>query len=284
MSLEIAELSIVGVLRFAQWSSGKATLGSALTCVTELLGASRCLLVRVWPRDMASRIVASESVGSTSDRAESIQSVAPRILGADIRRMKQCDFAFLGALDQLPFRLSSGVDRELASRGVRDVLFICIGRRADCVDFLELRYPEMQGQARREIVEWIAPNLARAYDLRAPGSVSEELARRERRVARGPGKAAGPERPILHHENPAGLTRSEWKVCDLASRGLSVKSIAGELGVTGNTVRTHLRSIYAKTGVTSYYELAMILMAAHGNAARAVLAGGELQSRASGWM
>jgi len=100
-------------------------------------------------------------------------------------------------------------------------------------------------------------------------------------MARATDRAADPERHILHHENPAGLTRCEWKVCDLASRGLSVKSIAGELGVTGNTVRTHLRSIYAKTEVASYYELVMTLMAKRGDAGRA---DAGLQSRASGWM
>jgi len=152
VSVETAELSIVGVLRFAQWSSGKATLSSALICVAELLGASRCSLVRVWPRDMSAQVVASESVEPGPERSHRIESVAPRVLGADIRRMKQCDFAFLGALDQLPCRLSNGVDRELAMGGARDVLFICVGRKSDSVDFLELRYSEKQGEARREIV------------------------------------------------------------------------------------------------------------------------------------
>lgn len=65
-----------------------------------------------------------------------------------------------------------------------------------------------------------------------------------------------PERmPLLSITNPARLSRAEFRVCLLLSRGLSAQGIAGELNVSGTTVRTHLRNIYSKTETTGMPDL-----------------------------
>lgn len=61
--------------------------------------------------------------------------------------------------------------------------------------------------------------------------------------------------PILSAVNPAGLSRAEYRVCSLLSRGMSVKAISGSLRVSESTVRSHLRSIYAKTKTHGQREL-----------------------------
>lgn len=60
---------------------------------------------------------------------------------------------------------------------------------------------------------------------------------------------------ILSAENPARLSRAEYRVCLKLSRGRTLESVQFELGVTRATVRTHLRNIYAKTNTTSQPEL-----------------------------
>ena len=52
---------------------------------------------------------------------------------------------------------------------------------------------------------------------------------------------------ILGIENSFGLSRSEFRVCSLIGKGLKPAQIAQELDLSIATVRSHLRSIYAKT-------------------------------------
>ncbi|MHA7818859.1 MAG: LuxR C-terminal-related transcriptional regulator [Erythrobacter sp.] len=47
-----------------------------------------------------------------------------------------------------------------------------------------------------------------------------------------------------------GLTRRECEVLDHLAKGVSNKEIARALGVSPNTVKTHIANLYAKLGVT----------------------------------
>jgi DNA-binding CsgD family transcriptional regulator len=51
-----------------------------------------------------------------------------------------------------------------------------------------------------------------------------------------------------------GLTKTELKVLSLVGSGLGNQEIAGELDVAPSTVRSHLKAIYRKTGLTSRAE------------------------------
>lgn len=45
------------------------------------------------------------------------------------------------------------------------------------------------------------------------------------------------------------LTPHETRIVEMLATGASYKAIAGQLGVTVNTIRNYIRSIYAKLGV-----------------------------------
>ena len=49
-------------------------------------------------------------------------------------------------------------------------------------------------------------------------------------------------------EPPDGLTRREAEILALIARGLTNTEIAGELFLSGNTIKTHINRIFAKTG------------------------------------
>jgi DNA-binding CsgD family transcriptional regulator len=65
--------------------------------------------------------------------------------------------------------------------------------------------------------------------------------------------------PLLLHA--FGLTPREQQVMQLMARGRSTQQAARLLGLSPYTVTDHLRSIYAKTGVTSRQELQVLLLA-----------------------
>jgi DNA-binding CsgD family transcriptional regulator len=59
----------------------------------------------------------------------------------------------------------------------------------------------------------------------------------------------------------ASLTEAEIRVAKLIADGHTSKSAAAQLGVSANTVGTHLRSVFAKLGVRSRVQLTNLLHA-----------------------
>jgi LuxR family maltose regulon positive regulatory protein len=59
----------------------------------------------------------------------------------------------------------------------------------------------------------------------------------------------------LFMDAPFGLSKGEYRVALLASRGMPNDDIAGQLGVTRDGVRYHLKTVYKKTGAASRREL-----------------------------
>jgi DNA-binding CsgD family transcriptional regulator len=57
------------------------------------------------------------------------------------------------------------------------------------------------------------------------------------------------------------LRDAELRVAQLATEGLSVENLAEELGISTNTVKTHLKRIYVKTGAKSRSQLVKLVMA-----------------------
>jgi DNA-binding CsgD family transcriptional regulator len=56
-----------------------------------------------------------------------------------------------------------------------------------------------------------------------------------------------------------GLTQAEAKVALAASSGLGVPETASRLGVSPNTIKTHLRRVFAKTGTSRQTELVRLM-------------------------
>jgi DNA-binding NarL/FixJ family response regulator len=61
-------------------------------------------------------------------------------------------------------------------------------------------------------------------------------------------QAAAPPQAGLADGLPDGLTRREAEILALIARGMTNTEIAGELFLSGNTVKTHINRIFAKTG------------------------------------
>ena len=57
-----------------------------------------------------------------------------------------------------------------------------------------------------------------------------------------------------------GLTRMEAQLALLLTEGLTLDEAAEQMNVRRNTARTHLRSIFSKTGVTRQTMLVRLLL------------------------
>ena len=57
----------------------------------------------------------------------------------------------------------------------------------------------------------------------------------------------------------AGLSTRERDVLFLLGKGYTIEYIAGELGISFNTAKSHIRNVYAKAGVHSKQELQSLI-------------------------
>ena len=131
-----------------------------------------------------------------------------------------------------------------------------------CVDYIEFHFSALLTPAKQAEIEALVPTIERSWVGRKPGLVAAATLDGRAIPARvsNENERRRWDRAILGMSNPAGLSRAEFRVCLLLSRGLSVKALSEELGLSDNTVRSHLRAIYAKTETTSLPELIYLIM------------------------
>jgi DNA-binding CsgD family transcriptional regulator len=64
---------------------------------------------------------------------------------------------------------------------------------------------------------------------------------------------------VTHFAQSKGLTQAEWRVAKAAASGIAITELASSLGISMNTVKTHLRRIYQKLDVKRQSELVLLL-------------------------
>ena len=140
-------------------------------------------------------------------------------------------------------------------RRLVETIIMPLDRKNGVIDLLELHYRSPVSSAELAHLELIGPVLAECWGGRSLGLFSDALLSGSRSVrnARNSGE-------ILSMENPCRLSRAEYRVCLLLSRGLNNKAVLSELSITMATLRTHLGNIYAKTGATSQSDLVHMLL------------------------
>ena len=94
-----------------------------------------------------------------------------------------------------------------------------------------------------------------AWSMRRAGLVVNTIAGLRKVTEERPTEVGGVSGCILSGRNPAGLTPTEFRVALALRDGQSPASIGQSLSMAMPTVRTHLRNIYAKTGLRGMHEL-----------------------------
>lgn len=149
------------------------------------------------------------------------------------------------------------------SREVAEIVIISLAGAQDR-DFVEFHFTQPLKHSEKLEFEALTPTIVRSWAGRKKGLVAETLmGGRKPLVAETVLKKIWQD-PILSIANPAKLSRAEFRVCLMLSKGLSVKGVVQELGTSEATVRSHLRAIYSKTEANGIGELMYLIMSKDG--------------------
>jgi DNA-binding CsgD family transcriptional regulator len=150
-----------------------------------------------------------------------------------------------------------------SERGMKEFAVLVLSGGPVVRDHIELHFRETLSSEVQASLGAVLPTMARTWATRRVGLIACEAIAERHSI--GSRKRGGAAQPILGVSNPARFSRGEFRVCMLLSRGLSVVGVSKELGITEATVRSHLRSIYAKTDTANLAELVFQLVKSQGS-------------------
>lgn len=244
---------ISAITAWCECLQGKQPLLSALRQVAKALGARSICLSRHSrdPIRMAQTVAFSRPEVVTSS-ADLERSFAHCVLGPYIDRPRVGSVWLSSLMDEHNDPALLTFQKRM---GVAETVVVPLALEEKRVDYLEMHFASLLDAQSQLALETIADSMSRLWVTRSPGLYTEAILanRKEHCVAPGP-------RHLLSTANPAGLSRAEFRVCLLLSRGLNRTGICKELSVSPATLRTHLRSIFRKTGVSSLPELVYALL------------------------
>lgn len=137
-----------------------------------------------------------------------------------------------------------------AARKLAELAVIPLTSGGRTADFLELHFASRPGAVQQALLNMISDTLVHTWENRAPGLYMEACLNNRRA-----GRSAAIQAHLLSMGNPAQLSRAEYRVCVLLSKGQQADRVQSQLGISKSTLRTHLRNIYAKTGTRNLSEL-----------------------------
>lgn len=233
---------------------GYGSLEDALGRLVRLVGAEAGLAVRqLSDSGRQRRFALAEIDRSRLVADEPRESVARKALGADIAALRVGAVWMLSdARQDLGFESLSLAEERMKALNLVDVALFILGSHRGQIDFIELFFCHAFRRTDRLGLEAMAPALARAWTSRQGGTVEVLISRRKQHASGGRSDQAV---DILDISNPAGLSRAEYRICALIREGLSATAIAEALSLSEATVRSHLRSVYAKTGTSGHASL-----------------------------
>lgn len=248
---------------------GAGDLRTTMGALTRSARAVAAVLIRASLHPRKQRVIASFDSEAVSG-AEPL----PRPLGLDLITIP-ADRARAGSLWSLRDPQQSVADtlhpnkaNFLAQRRIRDVVVIVLGQNSGSVDLLEFHLSHRADKRDLAQIEALAQAIAFAWNRRPVGRVARLLSNipaTTRRLQPEKEASAGP----LSSANPWQLTPTELRICGLIRDGLGATEIVAGFGLAESTVRSHLRNIYAKAGVTGQVGLVHKLL--DGTAARSAL-------------
>lgn len=246
---QVEEIGLISAIAsWCEFLHNKATAALALKQIADALGADAISLTRV-PRHSGydHNIIAYDRANAHRRGPALNCSFARAVLGSYVDKPKS------GSI-WLKSMLEGSIDPALTvfhkSRGLTELAVVTLDVSEKTVDFIEIHFAHKLKFDDHAVLNLAAQTFSRTWCNRCPGAFTERMLKHRER-----NNGVPVDLPVLSSENPARLSRAEYRVCLMLSHGRTIENAQIELGISMATVRTHLKNVYAKTNTSGHSEL-----------------------------
>jgi DNA-binding CsgD family transcriptional regulator len=262
LDVAFGEVPTPAVLRFLiRWTEclhGDGALRETLAEFGSLALADVVHLSRINTETGAQRAIATVDVGAGQAKRPLTRPHGLALVGRTLSRAKP---GTVWSMSELDAGAAGGLERRtldwMQERGFREAMLIPLSAAGERADVLEFYLATPLDRTRRAAIEALATAAAFAWGRQPEGRIARILRATPdidaRIVAR---RSAHP----LSDSNPLGLTAAEFRICSLMQRETDLLTISKRLDIADSTLRTHLRSIFAKAGVAGQVGLVRLLL------------------------
>lgn len=241
---------------------GSMPLNETLGALAKGCGATAAALARHSRGEQLPRAVALFDTQNRSDDAPTlVRPLARDVMGYMYTKAKPATVWFMtDLLDDAAWSGTHLLKNWRLSRDVAEIVVISLVG-AQNRDFLEFHFDHALKHSEKLEFEALTPTIVRSWAGRKKGLVAESRMGGRKPVVTAAVRKKVWQDPIVSMANPAKLSRAEFRVCFMLSKGLSIKGVVQELGTSEATVRSHLRAIYSKTDANGMAELLYLILA-----------------------
>lgn len=237
----VASGLVDGVANWCEALAGGVSLQAALRQLLRAVNAEAGMLVRTHRSDVRSVGITTHDARSHSVERPLRLSYADSFFGPPMR-MPRTSSIWVGSAhaNDADADCDPALKEWQKSRGMKEFVVLVLSGGPATRDHIELHFSQYLTPDVLGMLKALLPTLARTWAARQVGLVTRTVV--NHRNSGRPVLPETPYRPILGATNPARLSRAEFRVCLLLSRGLSVAGISEELQLSDATIRTHLRN------------------------------------------
>ena len=247
------------MIRWTECLHGNGSLRETLINFSDLALAEVVHLHRVNTETGGQRSIATVDLCASQGARPLTRAYGMALAGQTFSRAKPGTLWSLKELDrEAASCLDPRVSGWMEERGLREAMMIPLSSVGDATDLLEFYLSAPLDRPRREALETLTLAAAEAWGRRPSGRITRIL-----RAAPAINEHLASARPNVHplsESNPLGLTAAEFRICSMMHRGISLNEASKTLSIADSTLRTHLRSIFAKAGVAGQVGLVRRLL------------------------
>lgn len=254
----VSSAAMQSIVSWCEALNGTVPLHAALAELVAGLGAEAGLIVRTQMSDQRpTRIAICDLAGQRTAVRPLYRSFADDFFGAPLLRARAATI-WQGTAHADDATGDPSLHDWQASRRMKEFVVLVLASGPQTRDHIELHFRDLMSMPTEATITAMLPHMVRVWAGRKVGLVTRTIV--NHRGPQVPPQRGGAKVNLLGPDNPAQLSRAEFRVCMLLSRGLMVQAVARELVLSEPTIRTHLRNIYAKAECASLAELVFRLM------------------------
>lgn len=232
----------------ADWTQAliaKGDLGEVLERVMQLLKADAAVISRLSTEGNTTRYVERCYVQTGKVWSTPPRSYVKTVIGENLPTAIRGSIWKLSDRRSCDYTKVPSVDSEFPEQ-LMEIIMSPMEVHKGHADIFELHYCHRPTQHDLDFAIMLIGTLSSGWHRRVSGFVVKRLTQNRKYICLNNNDQD--DIPILDVENPAGLSRCEFRICSLLQEGMTVNVIAKTLSIAPVTVRTHLSSAFSKTG------------------------------------